>query len=46
MGQTDPADLSQGTDIPLNRNVPSILSGIGHNRERAWIDVSPANLVE
>lgn len=46
MSQTDLADLSKGTDISLNRNIPSILSGIRHNGERARIDVSPANLVE
>lgn len=46
MGQTDLAELSQGADIPLNRNVTAILSDIRHNRERCRIDVPPAKMVK
>jgi hypothetical protein len=46
MGQTDLANLSKGTDIPLNRNVSPVLSDIRHNGERARIDVPPAKMAE
>jgi hypothetical protein len=46
MGQTDLADLSEGADIPLKRDVTPIPSNIRHFGERARIDVAPAKMVE
>jgi hypothetical protein len=48
MGQTDLAELSKRTDIPLDRDVTPILSlrDIRHFGERVRIDVAPAKVIE